>query len=318
MISSILQKLSGKDKKIYIISHSYPDYDSIASAVGLCWILQKYNIPSVILYHGEIESPSLVETIRCLDLELQYYTPDDKNITSDSYFLVVDAAYGNSNVISLPGTVIASIDHHETLSTKSLISDIRPDYGACSTIVCSYMQDLSLKPNEEVATLLLTAIFVDTDFLKRKVSSHDIEAISFLNNYGSLEKASSTANNSLIIPDVPLIKRALEKLVFYKFMAFFYLDEELRQEVLAIIADTIIKLEEITLVVGICKHKEGYKVSVRSEDKNNSAGVFIQTILREIGVGGGHVNMAGGFIKADMWPGENFIFDRCLDYVRSK
>jgi single-stranded DNA-specific DHH superfamily exonuclease len=55
---------------------------------------------------------------------------------------------------------------------------------------------------------------------------------------------------------------------------------------------------------------EGVKLSVRSINKAIPANTFVRALVRDLGFGGGHDHMAGGFI-----PRENLPADKNLDTV---
>ena len=58
----------------------------------------------------------------------------------------------------------------------------------------------------------------------------------------------------------------------------------------------MLQLKEVDFSVVYSFRKDGVKLSIRSEDALYDAGVIAGKALRDIGGGGGHASMAGGFI----------------------
>ena len=112
-----------------------------------------------------------------------------------THFSKIDAAkyYGIALIDAQPGTtnnLIASlresplivIDHHplRKLTSKAHFRDIRPNYGATSTIVTEYLVAADLTPTRSVANALLYGIKTDTNSLVRGASDADFRAFNYL------------------------------------------------------------------------------------------------------------------------------------------
>lgn len=62
------------------------------------------------------------------------------------------------------------------------------------------------------------------------------------------------------------------------------------------VTDFILALIEVEVAIVFSYREDGIKISVRSEDPHIHAGNLIHGALAEVGSGGGHATMAGGFI----------------------
>ena len=67
----------------------------------------------------------------------------------------------------------------------------------------------------------------------------------------------------------------------------------------AIISDFILSLDVVDVSIVYSVNSEGIKYSVRSERVDVDAGKLIHETLKDIGSGGGHAAMAGGFVGND-------------------
>ena len=87
------------------------------------------------------------------------------------------------NIITTKGDEIICIDHHPTFE-NSLDSyryaDVRPELGACSTIIAEYYMDNNIPIDKRVATALIYGICTDTMGLTRGVTDKDVDTYSYL------------------------------------------------------------------------------------------------------------------------------------------
>src|SRR3989338_7940669 len=73
------------------------------------------------------------------------------------------------------------IDHHPVEETvRARIRDVRPSYGATSTILVEYLRAADVKVTQRLATALLYGIKSDTLGVERGGTRADLEAFSYL------------------------------------------------------------------------------------------------------------------------------------------
>jgi hypothetical protein len=73
------------------------------------------------------------------------------------------------------------IDHHPVEHPiRAKIRDVRPSYGATSTILVEYLRAVDIKISQRLATSFLYSIKADTLGLERGGSRADLEAFTFL------------------------------------------------------------------------------------------------------------------------------------------
>ena len=299
------------DRQVVIQAHDFPDHDAVASAYGLRRLLKTRQIDSTLCYGGEIQSTSLEHAIEVLELGIVSCRKVD--IQDDAQLIIVDGFVGNRNVSGVPGEVVAVIDHHEPPQEPDTnFWDIRPGYGACSTIIFEYYRSASVPIGRNAATALLMGLMMDTAFMTRGVSQVDLDAFSHLFFRGDWERGSRTLKNSLSLHDLGVFREAINScLVAYDF-CFVPIQKECTPEVMALVADFFLGLREIHFVVVLAPEREDYRISVRSEDNSRPTDVVIREALRDIGSGGGHVHMGGGSIPRDLFPGEEGLRMRFL------
>lgn len=294
-------------KPVLIQAHDFPDHDAVATAFALGKLLYTRGIAATLCYGGEIQSDSLQEAIERLDIEIysSYQLKNERDDLGDAQIIIVDGFAGNSNMTGIPGAVVSVIDHHDPPDTPDLPAfDIRPGYGACSTILYEYYHDEAAAVPREVATALLLGIMMDTAFMTRGVSPIDLEAFTFLFFRGDWQDASRMLKNSLSLHDLAVFREAINEVNVADDFAFVPLKKECTPEVMALLADFFLGIREIHFVVVLQQDREEYRISVRSEDPLLPAGKVIRSAVEGIGSGGGHIHMGGGIVPIDLFPGE--------------
>lgn len=282
---------------MYIQTHNFPDPDAIASAYGLSVLLAKFDIPSDICYKGKIERYSTNGFINQLGIKMTDLN-DIKMDMSDEIILV-DSQKGNSNIVDAPGDEIICIDHHPTFDSGKPVSyryaDIRPELGACSTIIARYYFENNIQMDKKVATALLYGIKSDTMSLSRGVALLDLDVYHNLYKMSDLSVIQSLEHCSLKFDDLRAYANAINTIKVYDNVSFANTGYNCPEALIASISDFMLDLVEVDFSVVYSIKDDGIKLSVRSLGLIN-AGVIANRALAGFGSGGGHASMAGGFV----------------------
>lgn len=300
------------EEKVFIQTHNFPDQDAVASAYGLSELLLRFGIKSHITYKGEIQRDSLVKMIESLNIDIGKY--EEFHIKSEDKIIVIDGCKGNSNVEELDGDEILVIDHHEVKEPETVrYVDIRSSYGACSTIIYTYYEELGEQISKDVATALMIGLNMDTAQLTRGVSKEDVDAFHFLYTKANMNLVNSILRNYIKTTDLNFYKFLLNKIKFNSSVAFCFFENGCNQNLLGILGDFVLSLEEIDFVILCAKNNGVVNFSVRNEKIELNASVIIQEVLKGIGFGGGHMDMAGGIIKDISKFNEEKIYKLFID-----
>lgn len=294
-IDALIEILKGH--KVWIQTHNFPDPDAIASAFGLQFLLKNYGIFAKICYDGSVDKISVVKMVEYFKIEM--FPVEECELSDTDYVVLVDGQKFNSNMLDITGEEVACIDHHPTMKEcEYLYKDIRL-VGACSSLIAEYIKESGLIPPEEVASALTYGIKMDTDSLNRGVAKLDIAMIDFLYDYTNRTLVRGMYNNNMELNDLRAYGMAINNIDIYKYLGIAYLPFECEDGLIAMVSDFILKLEAVTVAVIFGEKQGGLKFSVRSEVDNIHAGNLTIKALTEIGSGGGHPTMAGGFIPAE-------------------
>lgn len=291
-----LLEVIGTRRPVFVQTHDFPDHDAIASAYGMQGVLGLAGVPSRIVYGGDLQRDSLRRMIR--DLGIEALPAASVKMGAADPVVIVDGCKGSKNVTDLPGDELAVIDHHEVkIPDNVAFVDIRPDMGACATLVHGYWSDAGTVIPAAVATALMIGINMDTALLTRQVSRTDIEAYADLYTRADIRLENSILRNSIQTKDLAFYRHALENVQIANGVAFCWFPDGCNQNLLGILGDFFISLEEAEFVVLCARNGGVINVSVRNEREGWNASQVVQAALGGIGFGGGHADMAGGIIR---------------------
>ena len=296
---SIIENI--RSEHVYIQTHNFPDPDAIASAYGLSMLLKEYGIDSSICYRGKIERYCTTGLVTSLDIEMKAIEGLHDMACEDEVILV-DSQKGNANVIDTDGDEIICIDHHSTFESsagsKYRFADIRPEVGACSTIIAEYYFLNNVEVDVKVATALVYGIFSDTMGLSRDVSDLDVDMYGKLYKIADKKILKSLEHCSIRFDELKAYSNAINSIKVYDQLSFANTGTDCQEGLIASICDFMLDIVEVTFSVVYSIKKDGIKLSVRSSGEYN-AGKIANKALDGIGSGGGHQSMAGGFVPID-------------------
>lgn len=282
-------------KEIVILPHNNPDPDAIASAVALRYLLtQQQSIQCDIVYRGIIgraENKVLVRYLNCPLHRLSIKAP----MPCASFALVDTQPDAGNNALPPGADVAVVIDHHPHRESTSSISfsDVRPTVGSVSSIMTEYLRAAEVDVPPFLATALFYGIKTDTMGLARGTSSLDMEAICYL-----MPKIELAALLKIEQAQVPRnyfknLADALKETRIYKNVLITYLGPMQYPDLTAETADFLLRMKGIQWVICMGTHKKRFVISVRTR-RQKGAGQFVQAIVGDQGVAGGHGSMAGG------------------------
>lgn len=295
MIEKILEDIKPK-RKVLILTHNNPDPDTIASAIGMRYILTKLlKKRCTIAYHGLVGRAENKELIKLCKIDMHQSTK--LNFSRYDYLIVVDTQPKAGNVL-IPEKHFADvvIDHHNFRSTTSNVKiyDVRTEAGSTSTIVTEYMKRLKMVPDTDTATAMYYGIKTDTVGSGRSATHDDIEMMAYLFPHVSHKKLTKIEN-----PEVPRyyfknLKKAVECAEIIDDIIFCDLGEVRNADLIAETSDFLLRMRDIkwTFVVGRIDDT-GY-FSLRSKSLRSRVGRMAMVLVKGLGTGGGHMKSAGG------------------------
>ena len=287
-------------REIVILPHDNPDPDSLASAEGLrAAIRHALRKPVAIGLSGIIgrsQNRAMVSTLR---LELEPI--DNLKRQLRETVVLVDTQPGRKNN-SLPAGVrpTAVIDHHPDWGNNEGVSflDLREEYGATSTIVTEYLQELEFPIHKRLATALFYGITSETRNLGREAQPADIVASQFLYPYVDKRALAEIDMPRLKASYLQLVGEAVESAIVCDDVVISILSEAPYPDAVAELVDLLVRLEGALWAVCVAPCGPYLQVSVRSNDRDARAGEMLACLL-PAGSAGGHGMVAGGRVMLD-------------------
>jgi len=299
--------------EVFIQPHNVPDPDAIASSFGLKCLLETRGIHSEIVYENEIEKANSSKMLELFNINLTL-AGEVATLGSEDWTVLVDGQKGNSNMTDLVTDEVAVIDHHEWGGDNGYrMVDVRPEVGACSTIIAQYFEENDIPVPKAVATALLYGVFMDTDNLTRGVSELDIDMFYFLYSRSDIELITALKGNQISQQDLKDYAKAFDNVEVYGEIGFLYLESG-NDSLLGASSDIVVTISGVNVVVAYSPREGGIKFSTRSINNDIKANGLVRYLLEGVGFGGGHETMAGGFL-----PAGNLAPDRSLHtFVRHR
>jgi nanoRNase/pAp phosphatase (c-di-AMP/oligoRNAs hydrolase) len=287
-------------REIVILPHDNPDPDSLASAEGLrAAIRHTLRKPVDVALSGIIgrsQNRAMVSTLR---LELAPITELKQKLHET--VVLVDTQPGRKNNSLPPGIrPVAVIDHHPDWGSNGGVPflDLREGYGATSTIVTEYLQELEFPIRKRLATALFYGITSETRNLGREAQPADIVASQFLYPYVDKRALADIESPRLKASYFESLGQAVESAIVCDDVVIAILPEVPYPDAVAELVDLLVRLEGALWAVCVAPCGPFLQVSVRSNDRDARAGEILACLL-PLGSAGGHGMVAGGRVPLD-------------------
>ena len=163
-----------KDQRWAILISADPD--ALASALALKRIMA-HRVRGVDIFRiNEVTRPDNLAMIRYLRIPAKLWQPEKADLYTN--FAMVDSQ-PHHNPAFQGITFDLIIDHHPLTAgqlPQAPFCDIRPGFGATSTMMTRYLQGLRIKPGPLLSTALLYGIRTDTATFERSGGEDDLRA----------------------------------------------------------------------------------------------------------------------------------------------
>ena len=281
-----------------ILPHDNPDPDALASAAALKYVakelLEKDAAIGLGGFVGRAENRAMLRYLNIPLVPVPELPLDDPA----AIIALVDTQPGRRNN-SLPAGVLPAIviDHHPAYGPAEVpFSDLRDGYGATSTILTEYLMDTRLAVETKIATALFYGIMAETQDLGREAAEVDMAACHFLYPYTNKRRLSKIENARVPREYFRGFRQAIEGAVVYEKAVISILGDVRYPDMVAEMADFLLRLEEVEWAAAIGHYQGALYVSLRTTQREANAGELLQQVLGNEHAGG-HDMIAGGRIR---------------------
>jgi nanoRNase/pAp phosphatase (c-di-AMP/oligoRNAs hydrolase) len=312
MGSRFREALANRDE-LTVLMHPNPDPDAMAAAIGVACLAEQVDTDATLQFTGQIRHQENRAFRTVLDLDLDCI--DHVSDLAAEHVVLVDhntpRGFAGASAV-LP---FAVVDHHPGEGAGEEYTDVRTDYGSCSSIVAEYFEDIGAKPvppdqhaseidaeytlPSTVATGLLYGILTDTKHLTSGSAAADFRACSYLSAGVDEDLLDRIANPQVSAEVLEIKARAIAGRQIEGSFAVSDVGQLSNVDAIPQAADELIQLEGITAVV-VCGEREGtVYLSGRSRDDRVHMGRALEAAVEEVpnSSAGGHARMGGGQIQ---------------------
>ena len=303
---------------IVILTHPNPDPDAMAAAIGVAHIAESVGVFATIQYPGEIRH----QENRAFKTVLEASMERIESVEDIARGAVILVDHNTARGFDGSDKIVpfAIIDHHPGMSVGTGFTDIRPDYGSCSTIVAEYFLDLGavlrnietdyLAPGHKggnkielpsnIATGLLYGILSDTKNLTKGATQAEFNASAYLYKGIDEDRLDRIANPEVDTEVLEIVARAILKRESRGPFIVSNVGEVSNVDAIPQAADELLGLEGTTAVVVYGQKGSNTHISGRSRDDRVHMGETLKTALSTIpdANAGGHARSGGGQITA--------------------
>lgn len=282
-------------ENLLILPHNNPDPDALASAAGLQYLLaQKSATRCKISYSGIIGRAENKAFVQYMKLAIKASTNTETLPTA-----LIDTQPNTGNITLPPNAqVVIIIDHHYKTPDIPAVAfkDIRANVGATSTILVDYLKAAGIDIPKWLATSLFYGIKTNTLGLSRNAGRIDAAAYYYLQPQIDVKGLAGIEQARVTTHYFKSLDKALRNALFYNGLIISNLSDVDYPDLVAEIADQLLRLENVRWVICVGVFNQTLIISVRTRFRKDNATKLVQTLAQLGGTTGGHGTIAGGQI----------------------
>jgi nanoRNase/pAp phosphatase (c-di-AMP/oligoRNAs hydrolase) len=314
-VRALLKLFSHHENVLVLIN---PDPDAMASAFAVKRLLWKHAGESLIAYIGDIqrlENRAMIEVLKIPMIPLRQVSMDEFPRR-----ILVDSQPHHAEAFER-FTYDAIIDHHpQTKKCHAHNVDIRPGYGANSTILIEYLRAANIKPSVKLATALLYGIKTDTANFERDATEEDVRQFRYVFKYANMNLLRKIEQSQLRTSDLRYFQKALKERISTKKGLYAHLGKVASADICVQVADFFMKVYGMgwSFVSGVFEGK--LVVIIRNDGYRKDAGKLAMKAFGGFGSAGGHRGAARAEISLDVLRQKHIeVHDSVLkDFVQNR
>ncbi len=286
-VRSFLKLFKGSDHVLITIN---ADPDSMASALAVKRLLWKRVHRTQIAYINEIQRLDNLAMMELLKIPMEKL--GKVSVEDFTRNVLVDSQPSHSEIFDT-FKYDAIIDHHPIVKKWSApYLDIRPEYGANSTILIEYLRQAGIKPSRQLATGLLYGIKTDTANFERAGTAKDVRQFQYIFPFANMNLLRKIEKSELRVTDLRYFERALESRIVTRKGIYSHLGKVPSGDICVQVADFFNRVHGMgwTFVSGV--HEATVIIIIRNDGYRKDAGKLVSRAFSDFGMAGGHTGAA--------------------------
>jgi len=297
-LNKLLAVFASRDRVLVVVN---ADPDAMASALALKRLLWRHVASCAIARVNTVQRPDNLAMIRLLKIEMLPLRGLD--LTKFDRFVIVDSQPDHHEGFAGINYDVV-IDHHPQGELKARFVDVRPTWGATSSILTQYLRAARIRPSRALATALCLGIKTDTSSFERKTTIADVDAFQFLFQRADQHTMRRIEQAELTQDALLHFQRALSLARVRQHRADICLGPVPGHDVCVMIADFFMRVHDVQWVTVAGHHGGLLVVIARSDGVRRDAGKVLQRAFGDVGKAGGHRNMARAEVAMMRIPAE--------------
>jgi nanoRNase/pAp phosphatase (c-di-AMP/oligoRNAs hydrolase) len=277
-----------KEDEVLICINADPD--ALASAMAIRQLL-RYRVKNVVITHpNEIRRLNNIVMVQRLKIPLERLS----GVKLDAFTkkVLVDSQPKHLPCFEKIKFDVV-IDHHPvTGDIQAGFIDIRPDYGAASSMLVEYLRAAGIKPTVATATALFYGIKVDTRNFETQSRLADGISFRYLFTLANRDLVKKIELTDLRRSELKYFCTGLTDLKYSNRCIYSHLGKVRSPDVLVMIADFLNHVDEVDWVFVSGIHGERLVVIFRCDGYRKNAGKLAVRIFGAVGSAGGHKESA--------------------------
>lgn len=294
LMAQTILNIAKSKRRIFLMGHKNPDCDCIgAMLLAYRMIRSRFDIPITIIVDKQNQ-----EFIKNILIEPKNLTFLEQTINyeDDCLLIIVDTQSQNyifdETAIDNISDIIV-IDHHqapEDCITNVVTKWTEPSLSSAVEMILQMLSIIQVKlNNKRLATYVLYAMLIDTNYLTYRVNDTTLEMVKRLvNDGGNMIDARRMSFDNF--DDFKEINRLASQVHCINKISIVETEDVMDHILLSKVANKILEIKDIIVSCVISKVENQYLVKLRSMGNVN-----VKLLIEEFG-GGGHASQAAGIL----------------------
>ncbi|HHI96357.1 MAG TPA: phosphoethanolamine methyltransferase [Thermodesulfatator atlanticus] len=282
-VKTLLSQFKKDDRVLILI---WADPDSMASALAMKRLIRQRVSEVTIAHVNEIRRVNNLAMVKLLKIPLVKWR--QVKVSEYTKKILIDSQPShNAEFQKLDFDVV--IDHHPlTNGWNAPFIDIRPEYGATSSMMTEYLRTLKIKPSVVLATALIYGIKTDTNNFEKECTLQDVLCFQYLFKRMNRHLLHKIEASDIRRSELKYFRKAFEEVKIRKQRLFSHVGKVPNPDILVVIADFFNHVHEIGWVFISGEYRERLIVIIRCDGYRKDAGKLAQRVFGNLGFAGGH------------------------------